>query len=525
MSVTPAEAQSAESPFASQSTVTPKAFVVRDAVLALSIAHLSLIQAAHGLLFERFAGYFNKLAVNRASLAALLLNIFGLGFVLWLIGRVIRRVNSRLLLSLTSLAICAVAIIPLNFARTHFLYFGADKITPLVKQPLIVVAAIGIALAVAWFHRHTARFIMGVYLILSPMVIFTVAKCAWYLVVPPHAAVDSLAPASAPKAGPRIVWVLLDELDQRLSLEERPADIAMSELTRFSNESFHATNAFPPGGATVFSLPALTIGREVRDVREINPSELTFNGNVRWSQSETVFSRARSLGFSTAVVGWLHPYGRVLGRHLERCDWYPYPPFEEERGTTIGEAAVNQLWSIFSQLQQRRLHIRNVEGSHAAATKFVTESPAALTMLHLPMPHSPGIYDAKRERFTIWKFSRTREYFENLALTDKLWRELRRAMEKAGTWDNTWVIVSSDHWWRESAHYDGKTDHRVPFIVKAPGQNQSATYDKKFNTVVSYHLILSILKGELNSATELPQWLDNYRSDPPRGYTATGEPF
>ena len=37
----------------------------RDLLLALSIAHLTLIQACHGLLFDRDFGYFNRLPVNR----------------------------------------------------------------------------------------------------------------------------------------------------------------------------------------------------------------------------------------------------------------------------------------------------------------------------------------------------------------------------------------------------------------------------------------------------------------------------
>jgi len=65
----------------------------------------------------------------------------------------------------------------------------------------------------------------------------------------------------------------------------------------------------------------------------------------------------------------------------------------------------------------------------------------------------------------------------------------------------------------------------VPFIVKAPGQNEPVIYDKKFNTVLSYHLILSILKGELTVASQLTHWLDTYRTEPPAGYSPNGEPL
>jgi hypothetical protein len=330
----------------------------------------------------------------------------------------------------------------------------------------------------------------------------------------------------AARTSPRIVWLLLDELDQRIAFEAPAPDIHLRELTRFYNEAFRATNAFPPGGSTLYSLPALTIGREVRGARPISANDLAFNGATRWSQVETVFSRARSLGFSTSLVGWFHPYCRILGNQLDRCEWYPYAAVELDRGVTVWEAAVNQICSVSPQLQQRRMHIKNVLACQKAAVDtLLSPSPAAFTLLHLPGPHYPGIYDAKRAQFTFWKYSHNREYLENLVLTDKLFGDLRRALEQTSAWTNAWLIVSSDHWWRESAHYDGKIDHRVPFMIKAPGQNQSTIYDKKFDTVVTYHLVLSILKGELASVADLAHWLDNYRTEPPAGYKDNGEPL
>ena len=173
---------------------------------------------------------------------------------------------------------------------------------------------------------------------------------------------------------------------------------------------------------------------------------------------------------------------------------------------------MNQLCSILSQFQQRRLHIRNVGLAESKSLQFLTNSPAGLTLLHLPVPHLPGIYDTKRDRFTLWQYSRNHGYLENLVLADQLFGKLRRAMETAGTWENTWLLLSSDHWWRDAARYDGKTDHRVPFIIKAPGKNQSLTYDNRFNTVVSYQLIVSIFKGELTDSTQLSHWLDTFRT-------------
>ena len=498
----------------------------RDAILALSITHFAFIQSWHALLFQQNFGYYNRIPVNRASLAALLLNIAGGGVALWLIARALRRANSRALWMLADLGLFAAVLVPLNFARTHVWNFTAPKFAALSNGPLLIAIGVAFAFAVVWLHRHAAKLIATLYIVLSPMLLFTAGKSVWYLLTPPAAPRESLATRIAQKAGsPRVVWILLDELDQRIAFEARPADLALPELTRLSTQSLHATNAFPPGGSTLYSVPALTIGREVRGVRAISASDLAFNASARWSEAETIFSRARNLGFATALVGWYHPYSRVIGQHLDRCEWFAYPPFEQERGVTLTEASLNQLSSLFSQFQQRRLHIRNFKASQAAALEFLTNSPAAFTFLHLPVPHHPGIYDPEQNSFTMWKYSRQREYLDNLILADRLLGTLRRAMEHAGGWDKTWLIVSSDHWWREAASYHGRVDHRVPFIIKAPGQNDPTVYSKRLNTVATYYLILSVLKGELNGASQLPQWLDAFRMDPPSGYHPGGEPF
>jgi sulfatase-like protein len=498
----------------------------RDFVLALSIAHFAFIQSWHGLLFERLFSYFNRIPVNRPSLAALLLNIILLTALLWLVGRWAQRMNRRAVWTFANLALCAVVLVPLNFARTHYWQLTGAKLDRFTGEPIVIAIAVVVLLGGIWFRRFAARLVMTTYLILSPLVLFTVGKTAWWLVRPPAQFRQTLAPSTPLKAAePRIVWLLLDELDQRIAFEMRPRDVNLPELMRFYNECFHATNALPPGGSTRYSIPALTIGRKVRGARPTGVSELSFNGSTRWSETETVFSRARALGHSTALVGWFHPYDRILGRDLDRCEWYPYPPFEQARGHTLSEAALNQACAIFSQFQQRRLHIRNFRACEAASLNYLTNSPAGLTFLHLPIPHQPGIYDPKRGRLTAWKYSRNREYLDNLILADQLFGRLRHAMERIGAWENTWVILSSDHWWREAAHYAGNIDHRVPFIVKAPGQNESAVYNPKFNTLITYHLILGILKGDLTNSTQLAHWMDTFRTDPPSGYDPTGEPL
>ena len=124
----------------------------------------------------------------------------------------------------------------------------------------------------------------------------------------------------------------------------------------------------------------------------------------------------------------------------------------------------------------------------------------------------------------MWNLSRTQGYVDNLALADRTLGDLRQAMEQAGLWDKTWVLISSDHWWRESARYDGRTDHRVPFLLKPAEATGTLDYPPAFNTILSADLLLAILKGEVTRAGQLVPWLDAHRVKPPASYPEAGEP-
>src|SRR4051794_36336098 len=175
----------------------------RDAVLALSIANFFFIQAWHGLLFKGDLDYFNRIPVNRASLAALLINVVALALIIWLICRCVSRVNRRVLWVIADVAICAAMLVPLNFVRTHFWQLTGGKLISVAKDPFVLGAAAVSVLAVLWFHRYAARIVAAVYIIFSPMVLFTAGKAAWWLVRLPPPPKESLAPAPPPKiSGP-----------------------------------------------------------------------------------------------------------------------------------------------------------------------------------------------------------------------------------------------------------------------------------------------------------------------------------
>lgn len=524
------EAQLAAPPMAVQKTSTDQRKFWLDLALALSIANFCFIQAWFGLLFDTDFGYFNRVPVNRLSVAALLLNLLWLTAALFFMGRWVRRRNQRWLWWVASIAPCASLLVPLNFARITYFAIVGSKVRHTFGHPLAVAGICATLIAGLIFLRWAAKAVRGLYLLLFPMIFFVCGKSVLWLLAPPLAPQEPRAASVQTKPSvPRIVWIIFDELDQRIAFEQRPSDIAMPELTRFCDQCFHATNAFPPGGATLYSMPALLSGQMVYDAKPVSASDLsivTFDSEKRgsWAAQPSVFQAAKQRGANTALVGWYHPYSRILQTNLDYCEWFPYPPFEQARGKTFGESMLNQLCATISFLQQRRLQIQIFEGSLAASLALVGDPKWNVILLHLPVPHHPGIYDPKHQKLTLRNLTRFRGYLNNLPLADEVFRELRNKMEAVGLWDQEWVLVSSDHWWREAEQFDGKQDHRVPFMLKAPRSNQSITYGNRFNTVLTKDLILAVLDRELTESAQLAPWLDAHSTPPPEGYDLQGKP-
>jgi len=328
----------------------------------------------------------------------------------------------------------------------------------------------------------------------------------------------------------RVVWLVFGELDQRLAFEARPAGLELPELDRLRRESLYADAARPPAGTTEVSMPALITGRRVVDVAPTTPNdlELTFADGKRasWSAEPNVFSRVRVLGYDTAVIGWGLPYPRVLGASLGFADWRPSVTHEQARGATFGEAIANQWESLVPPAHARRLLSRRLAELGDLAVRTAGDGRFGLVLVHLPIPQPPGVYDRAAGRLTSSNFAGVQQgYLDNLALVDRVIADVRRGLDRTRLGDRTWLVVTADHWWPRSILFDGRVDHRVPFLLRPPDGGSGTHVDAAFNTLVTQDLVLAILRGSIGDTRQAALWLERQRVAAPREYTASGRPI
>lgn len=489
-----------------------KTLTRRDLLVCLSLANVSLMEIWRRIAFAD--QFFMPMWSWRdlVAVAVALVVLTGLfAAVVWL-GRStpLRRIAFGRWIFLVPLLVLA------NLIRHQFPDWTSRALhEPNVYTYALVAAVVVLALVVR--RRRTGNAAEVAALCLLPFVPLMLFHAFWVVVHEP--ARPSLAPrlhASSP-AATRVVWIVFDEADWRyIDPLTRPAGLQLPELDRLMSQSVWAEHAVQSGLQTGTAIPSLIFGRPVEIAQLHSAARLvTADEQMRpvdWLRESTVFSWARSQGLDTSIDGWYIPYCRLLAPVLSDCYWEPMDTrvrgFEPSLATSLGT-----VFRSLSPLEDRQRHLLRYRRLMRESATDASDPALGLVLLHLAMPHEPVIYDRHSGRLTVWNF-REDWYLDNLALGDRSIGELRRAMERAGVWDRTTVIVTSDHALRWYTGWNEESSPYIPYLVKLPGQARGMEYQNQFHTQVTRELIQDCLLGRIRTPSELAAWLDQ-RSKPP----------
>lgn len=527
-------------------------------IVAVSLANLWFMTnwiAAYARLRPANLYYFGE-PPGWTFFAGAILNVLLLALLIWLAARLVRGGGSRWLRVLAGWAFLFSLLIPLNVWRLHSGLAGSQvrDTLGLVGAVLVLLVALAALVLMARNLGVAVRGAMVLVTVLAPFVLVTFGQSAWaairYGLLDPaefrdQAAAGPVAPADPGEAG-RVVWLVFDELDQHLAFRDRPADVELPAFDRLRDEAIYAPEVEPVAFSTELAIPAFLTGERVLEAEGVAANELRVVTDTaapagRLGELRTVFTEARERGLDAALVGWYHPYCRMLADELTRCAWYPH--IDGDRGLTLGRAMLEQQrrflgsvpgfhrigWmlgadlNVFDELlgvPGAASHTRQYRRILDAALAVAADPEIELVFIHLPVPHLPPIYDRAAGRFEPGPGA---DYFDNLVLADRTLATLRDAMERAGVWDSTAVLVTSDHPQRipvRSVHGDvGRAEHerylaehgRVPFLLKMPGQTRGTVVDAPFSALVAHEIVLRLLNGHATPG-QVAGWIQNRKN-------------
>jgi hypothetical protein len=466
-------------------------------------------------------------------------------------------VTLALILALGLVFICVVWLVRRATPRTQQLIFAGSPLLliPVAldvannsKFAMISVAVLIAAAAAMAYSAMVGRALASVLLAFSLLVPIQVAMAVWNVLTQPPASKflnrsrsHALAPSNPAKS--RVVWMIFDEWDDELTFALRPKNAEMPALDRLRSESMYVSGAVAAAPYTLDSIPSMLLGRRLTKVRPSDFKTLQANYGKKdtsvWDERSTVFSDAKAAGLRTAIVGWYHPYCRVLDDTVDFCESY----LPVDARASFRDEALMRHFGVFGSIRNTianrlsRMSVGKTLGIQRAPMHYIfrvdrgdiyrkinahalalASDPAmGFVFIHWNIPHTPGIYDRTENHFASTDDA---NYFDNLELVDVAIGQAREAMTRAGLWDTTTLIVTSDHpmrteLWESAAEWtpeEAKLTHQrsgasVPFFIKLAGQKDAVTIRNPFQVVRTRELISEIRTGKVRTHADVISWI------------------
>ncbi len=503
-----------------------------DAVLAVSLSALLLAGANSGLTILRINPHY------RTEYVAAVLNMALLTGVLWGAAGVARRlcrgpwtyrgaVAAWLLLAALAAYTIVHVVVP-GRPLLSLLTFG-DRLRS--GQPVLLALGLLAGLGLWRWPAAVAACLAAVLRITAPYAVVVGAQLVWTGAAANPQPVAEPQPADGlqPVRDHRVVLLLFDELQQHYVFDARPADLHLPAFDRLLGESV-AAPAVPAGPNTFVAVPTMLTGRPVRSSAWHRDGDLEVEfadrpGVERLSRMDSLLTEAARSESSPLVIGHPAMYRLLHGRGVRfreimhpteppgvleslsrqwRANVIPALPF------AIPLHLAGRLWRPVDNLR----YVYAFEQSRDVLTRTLTIGDFGLLWTHLLTPHGPAIWDRRGSCYTTAlrpdPYSLD-DYLSMVSFTDQMLGDCRAALENGGLWAQTTVVVTADHWFRESpALPGGRRDERIPLIVHLAGQTSAVRLTQPVSNRAFHDLTLALLRRELTTPQQLVTWLAHH---------------
>lgn len=441
----------------------------------------------------------SDLLLHIAAVVALGLALFGVGCLIRLLPR-----------SVANTLITLAAIVALFFVVQGLVYTWCEAAYPYTAAPLgVVTGFLTLVLSahprfsLAWARQKLAR---GAMLMGAVPVVFW-GMCLTYGSYPPHEypPVEAVAERPDPKADapPDNVYIfVMDSWSYRLTFDHTGA--ARPELPAvhaFAGEACVFTEGYSPGCQTLESLPRLLFQR--RELFVLHGGRTGFWNSEQFipcGDAPSLFTEARARNYRTYMVGWHNPYHTLL---QDKCDYVHSVSSQQLVGPGALERFAAIYWRVAGQLTGPVLNgpcrcsdylqlnyafaWQNEDlQRHAKAVLADPRPTGQFAVLHLPAPHTPFVCrpDGLRELNAPYDFTDETLARDHLAYADRMIGDFLDQLRKSGKYDNSIIVLTSDHSWREdpTLQRTARDLTHVPVLIRFPGQKQRVTVTAPFST-------------------------------------------
>ncbi len=363
---------------------------------------------------------------------------------------------------------------------------------PLVRVGIPGLAAIVVAAAVAFRPALATRAVRSATAVLSPLAVVVLIALARASVNagPPVRIARGIhrTPTDRTTACTSVIGLLFDELSFTYLYENGRVRPEFPHIRALAAESIEHLAVTAPGPETLVSLPGFLTGRRIAGVAidgqrilEVRTEGSSVPLDVQ--SPDSLFGRARELGFVTQMAGYYFPYCAMLGDLVDSCRSFSfYNTSTASRGfspvhpllTTLilwpRQFPFGMLKSVPFAVHQRHL----VRETIAFAAPPVERDHPVFRFVHLSVPHLPFAFDADgfRPRLDALRTSPDDLYVDQLHYVDRVVGTLVDGWRSSGALDRTTLVLLADHGFRFGGRE--RDPLHIPFIVRRAGRTDHA---------------------------------------------------
>ena len=345
----------------------------------------------------------------------------------------------------------------------------------------VAVFAVALLMLVA-AERLLYRAAVAIALLLSPLGVILLGQ----LIAAPSVDIREVTGvSSAPPANrPPIVIVILDGWSWQRSTSAGKFLESLPNLRLLAESSTQFSNAVSGGAETLTSIPRLIAQSPVSPMSPSDPWWVLDGPNASAAPEPRLFTNAARAGYSSQVIGFYLPYRELVGEVVGKVVVEPHWP----KGATLGgKMALVALRNVahlgdplarwLGQRLERKIFNRYWYDLNRRIQSRTIEAVAELqrghlVLVHFALPHSPFVFsadgtyqgDSVRSRME----PAPAKYAVHMEYVDKLVGEIIAELRRNRMFDNTMLILTSDHSWTSDPEQHELT--RVPLIIKWPAQ-------------------------------------------------------
>lgn len=332
----------------------------------------------------------------------------------------------------------------------------------------------------------------------------------------------------------RNVYIFIfDEWSYQRSFNNQKLITEFKNLKLFKESALVFHQAFSPSPNTLTSMPAFLFQTNLEFIAKRGVMGFKSEGFHPINQKENIFYHARGLGFYTCIIGSYTPYGDLLG---ESIDFSKSISVAKRLGDSfLGVSKYHIITTLlllpepFIPYERRlitdyffnRFQINRINATHELFKTIVkNQTSSTFGVFHYMIPHFPYIFNREghKKLFHIYKLNSS-NYYDNLAYLDRKIGEIISVLKKVNKFENSLIIMTSDHSWRHDPNYDKDNSLlekcHVPLFIKMPYQNFSIEINSKFTTSKLGTIINKYLDGEFDPAKTRSIFCDENLFIPP----------